>query len=107
MIKYGNMSKKNHKNDDTNNTEEIDLTTKNSIEDVLLSDDIDLDLVDGDDLVITTEEETLTIIIEDDQDLLEDEEFLLGGIKKKKNHKTDDESDDEVEDFDSYFFQEE
>ena len=105
------MSKKKIKNDDIN-TDSIDVKeTKdiNTFDDVLLSEDIDLGLVDDEGLIITTEEETLTVIIEDDEGLLEDEEFLLGGgIKKKKTQKNQDgEFDDEIEDFDSYFFQEE
>ena len=65
--------------------------------------DLGLDL--GDDDLLITVEESLTVIIEDDEDLTEDEDFLLGLDRKKNSKKVNE--DEDIEDFDSYFFQEE
>ncbi len=91
------------KKKDLNTQQPVVNNNEDELQDVLSLGDLGIDLGD-DDLLITTEE-TITVITEDDEELLEDEEFLLG-YNKKKNKKNNSEEDD-IEDFDSYFYQEE
>lgn len=95
------MAKKNHipqTSTHTNKSDELDLLHKS------LGDDLDLkDL--GDDVLITTEESITVTLFDDSHGDEEDEDGIDSLFVNKKTKKTVADEDD-VEDFDSYFFEE-